>query len=105
MTKTKQNIIEMLSLKQNRLTEKIIENIDFFSEQELQEIYLILNQSDPEKLKEAWHYKNKQMMQTIDKINEIWLKLHKIEKEIIILEESKDESNLLQLEHNLNLAF
>jgi hypothetical protein len=45
------------------------------------------------------------LLKTIDKINMIWFEINKIEKEIVVLEESRENSELLQVEHNLNLAF
>lgn len=105
MNEIKEKLIHILNSKQNKLSEKIIEHIDSFSEAEIYEMYAIMNQEDPEKLKEAWHYKNRQMMRTIDKINMIWFELKKIEKEIRVLEESREESEILAVEHSLSLAF
>jgi hypothetical protein len=45
------------------------------------------------------------LLKTIDKINMIWFEINKIEKEIVVLEESRENSELLRIEHNLNLAF
>lgn len=105
MNEIKEKLLEILKNKQNKLTDKIIQNIDLFDEKEVYEMYLILHQTDVEKLKEAWHYKNNMLLKTIDKINMIWFEINKIEKEIIVLEESRENSELLQVEHNLNLAF
>ncbi|MDD4151274.1 MAG: hypothetical protein PHR68_01545 [Candidatus Gracilibacteria bacterium] len=101
----KEKLIEILKQKQNKLTEKIIANIDHFSEQEIYEMYAIMTQEDIEKLKEAWHFKNKQLMQTIDKINMIGFEIKKIEKQINTLEETREQTDIIQIENNLNLAF
>ena len=71
MNEIKEKLIQILKTKENKLSRKIIEHINTFSDSEIYEMYAIMNQEDPEKLKEAWHYKNRQMMRTIDKINMI----------------------------------
>lgn len=101
----KEKLIEILKEKNNKLTEKIIANIDYFDEQEIYEMYAILNQEDVEKLKEAWYYKNNLLMQTIDKINMIWFEIKKIEKQINTLEETREQTDIIHIENNLNLAF
>lgn len=101
----KEKLIEILKEKNNKLTEKIIANINHFSEQEIYEMYAILNQDDVEKLKEAWHYKNNLLMQTIDKINMIWFEIKKIEKQINTLEETREQTDIIHIENNLNLAY
>lgn len=71
MDETKQKLLELLEAKGNKLTDKIIQNLDLFDEKEVYEMYLIMVQTDVEKLKEAWHYKNNMLLKTIDKINMI----------------------------------
>ena len=101
----KQEVLNLLKQKNNAISNKIIEEIDFFDEQELYELKIFLGDLPSEKLKEAWKYKTDQFMATIDKINNIWFQLKKIEKDLILREEKKELSEIILIENSLNEIF
>jgi len=71
MNKLQLSVITLLEAKNNSTSQKIIEEIELFSDQELIELKLMLEQTCTDKLKQALDYKNEQLKNTIDKITEI----------------------------------
>lgn len=80
MNELQLHVVKLLEAKNNSTSKKIIEDIELFSMQELQELRLMLEQTDIEKLKQALDYKNEQLNSTIDKINEIWTKVYELDR-------------------------
>jgi len=80
MNELQLSVITLLEQKNNSTSRKIIEEIELFSEQELKELKLMLEQTSIERLKEALDYKENQLQSTIDKITEIWTRVYELDK-------------------------
>ncbi len=78
----KDNVIQVLWEKTSPIWEMIIQNIDLFDENELHQIYLMIHQTDIEKLKELFLYQNSQAKALLDRIINIARELNNTEKNI-----------------------
>jgi spore coat protein CotH len=102
----KQELIKILWEKNSPIFETIIQNIDLFNETELNQIYLILHQTDIEKLKELFLYQNSQSKAILDRIINIAQELNHVEKHIENNINSNKETQLDELiETNLDLNY
>jgi len=84
----------------------IIQHIDIFNEEEIKQIYLIIHQTDIEKLKELFLYQNSQTKTLLDRIIQLAQEISHIEKHI------ENETQTLQqqeveeyMEQNLELNY
>lgn len=113
MNELQLSVITLLEAKDNSISNKIIEEIGLFSEQELLELKLMLEQTCTDKLKQALDYKNEQLTNTIDKITEIWTKVYELDKhykqkliEDTITEDFEDITKIEEdIELNLEQAY
>lgn len=99
------NVIKLLEEKNNPISNKIIEEIELFSEQELSELKLMLEQTCTEKLKQALDYKNQQLNNTLDKITEIWTRVYELDKHYKQkLIEDRIVNDIEEIEDNIELS-
>ena len=94
MTIMKEKLVQILWEKNSPIWEMIIKNIDIFDENELHQIYLIIHQTDIEKLKELFLYQNSQAKALLDRVINIAREIHQTEK-IVENVEIKQESKTL----------
>lgn len=95
----KEEIIEILKTKNSDISLKLIEVIDIFEPNELVELKIILEQQNPEKLKEALLYKYWLLRNTLDKIITLQRAFHEIKEEC---EKNKKENENKELDDNLD---
>ena len=82
MSQLKEHIIQILWEKNSPIATSIIEHIDIFSPQELEHIYLIIHQTDIEKLKSLFLYQHSQAKIILDRIIQLAHETHHIDKHI-----------------------
>lgn len=82
MSHVKEKIIQILWEKNSPIGKNIIEHIDIFSAQELEQIYLIIHQTDVEKLKSLFLYQNSQAKIILDRIIQLAHEATHIDKHI-----------------------
>lgn len=102
MQRLREDIIRLLREKELKITKTIIENIDIFNREELKQLYLIINQDDPEKLKELLIYQKNNSLNALDRIMELNKQALKLEKDYINQKETKEQKDLDKI---LELAF
>lgn len=102
----KDNVIQILWEKTSPIWEMIINNIDLFDENELRQIYLMIHQTDVEKLKELFLYQNSQAKALLDRIINIARELNHAEKNIEIEDISQKDIHLEKfITENLDLYY
>lgn len=102
----KTKLIKILGEKNSPIWKTIINNIDIFNEEELHQIYLIIHQTDIEKLKELFLYQNSQTKAILDRIINIAQELNHVEKHIENNIDWNKEIHLEEfIENNLDLNY
>lgn len=106
MNDIKQNILALLQEKKLSIWELIIKNIDIFDDSELNQIYLIINQTDIEKLKELFFYQNSQAKALLDRVINLAREVNEIEKNIENHSKIQNETHLNELiDKNLDFNY
>lgn len=106
MTNIKENLIQILWEKNSPIWDMIRDNIDIFSQEELQQIYLIIHQTDIEKLKELFLYQNSQAKAILDRIINLAHEISHVEKHIENEHLNTEKQELEQyIEQNLDLNY
>lgn len=102
MENLKQLILKILYEKHSNIANIIEKNIDIFSQEELHQIYLIINQTDIDKLKELLLYQNKQSQHILDRIIALASEMNEVEKHI---ENHIKDNSIDNFEQNLDFNF
>lgn len=106
MTIMKEKLVQILWEKNSPIWEMIIKNIDIFDENELYQIYLIIHQTDIEKLKELFLYQNSQAKALLDRVINIAREIHQTEKIVESIQVQETHSKLEEyIEQSLEINY
>lgn len=106
MSEIRDKIIELYWHSSSPVYKNLIDNIGIFSDNEINQLYMIINQTDTEKLKQVLIYQDNIIKSSIDKLTSLAKEVHQIEQEYKN-NKKEEEANEAEkfLETNLQLIY
>lgn len=106
MTITRNELKQILAERNSPICDTLGKHIDIFNDTELQQIYLILHQSDTEKLKELYLYQNSQAKSMLDRIISLARELSTVETQVEMIMKETKETHLEEIiEQSIDLHY
>lgn len=106
MTITRTELIQILEEKNSPICHTIAKHLDIFDESEIKQIYLILHQTDIEKLKELYLYQNSQAKAMLDRIIWVARELSQVEIHVETILTNQKETQLEEIiEQSIDLHY
>lgn len=106
MTITRNELKQILEEKNSPICHTIAKHLDIFNDTEVSQIYMILHQTEVEKLKELYLYQNSQAKMMLDRIIWVARELSQIETHVETILSSQKETQLEEIiEQSIDLHY